>query len=75
MFKEEHNYSTMFSNSYTSLEPPNNNNNNNNSNNHNQYLYPAYSCEHLLAPPSQYSHCKSEPNVTFYLDDQVCTNI
>ncbi|CAF0993949.1 unnamed protein product, partial [Adineta ricciae] len=28
-----------------------------------QYLYPSYSCDQLLAPPSYYTHCKSEPNV------------
>jgi hypothetical protein len=62
----------MFSNSSTSLEPSNNNKNNNNDN---QYIYPAYSCEHLLAPPSHYLHCKSEPNVIFYLNEEVSINI
>lgn len=62
----------MFLNSSTSLVPPNNNNNNNSNNNDNQYLYPAYSCEHLLAPPSYYSHYKSEPNVTCHFNNQVC---
>lgn len=66
----------MFLNSSTSLVPPNNNNNNNsNNNNGNPYLYPAYSCEHLLAPPSYYSHYKSVPNVALYFNNQVCINI
>jgi hypothetical protein len=75
MFKKQHNYSTMFLNiSASSLVPPNNNNNNN-SNNDNQYLYPAYSCEHLLAPPSYHSHHKSVPNVIYHSDGQVRINI
>ncbi len=57
----------MFSNRSTSLVPPNNNDN--------QYLYPAYSCDHLLAPPSFYLHYKSEPNVTLHFYNQVCINI
>lgn len=62
----------MFSNSSTSLVPPNNNSNNKNDN---QYLWPAYSCDHLLAPPCYYSHYQSEPNVTIHFNDQVCINI
>ncbi len=58
----------MFLNSSTSLVPPNNNNDN-------QYLYPAYSCEHLLVPPCYYSHYKSEPNVTLHFNNQVCISI
>ncbi len=66
----------MFLNSSTSLvPPPNNNNHNSNNNNDNQYIYPACSCEHLLAPPGYYPHFKSVPNVTLHFNDQVRNNI
>ncbi len=38
----------------------------------NQFIYPAYSCEHLLAPPSfDHVHYKSVPNVIFHHNGEV----
>jgi len=64
-------FATMFFHSNTSLILPDNSD----SNHDNQYLYPAYSCEHLLAPPNYYTHCQSEPNVLLCFNNQVCIEI
>ncbi|CAF0896332.1 unnamed protein product [Adineta ricciae] len=39
-----------------------------------QYLYPSYSCDQLLAPPSYYTHCKSEPNVACHSNQYMMLN-